>query len=185
MTGEEGRYIRRAEEKLLLKGIRSESCRFWWPRRKLTIRRRGKRVATQAPLFPGYIFLQTESVTPDIYRELKRCEGFVRFLPGNDTIEPLGSEALDLIRHFLSFGEIVEQSRVTFDVNNRIVVVEGPLAGMEGRIVKVNRRKGRAKIRLDLYDDAFLIDLGFETIQPGKEKPEKEKPKKEKSAEKP
>jgi transcriptional antiterminator NusG len=36
--------------------------------------------------------------------------------------------------------------------------------GLEGRIVKVDRRKGRAKIMLDLYNDSFSIDLGFEVI---------------------
>ncbi|TVR69475.1 MAG: antiterminator LoaP [Spirochaetaceae bacterium] len=164
MTGEEPRFIRRAEQRLLLRGFSGESCRLWWPRRKLTIRRRGRRKPTLAPLFPGYLFIQTDEVAPEMYHDLKRTEGFVRFLPDNRNIEPLGAEGLELIRHFLSFGEVVEQSRVTFDVNNRIVVREGPLSGMEGRIVKVDRRKGRAKVRLDLYSDSFLVDLGFETI---------------------
>jgi transcriptional antiterminator NusG len=42
--------------------------------------------------------------------------------------------------------------------------VEGPLMGLEGRIIKVDRRKGRAKINLDLYNDSFTIDLAFEVI---------------------
>ncbi len=170
MTGEEQRFIRRAEQALLLRGIDGESCRFWWPRRKLTIRRKGKREKTLAPLFPGYLFIQTEEITPEVFRDLRRCSGFVRFLPDNQNIEPLGAEGLQLVQHFLSFGEVVEQSRVTFDVNNRIVVKEGPLSGMEGRIVKVDRRKGRAKVRLDLYEDSFLIDLGFETLEPDNRK---------------
>lgn len=166
MTGEEARYIRRADQKLLLRGYDTDTYRLWWPRRKLTIRRKGKRIASLAPLFPGYLFIQTQEITPEMFRDLRSCDGFVRFLPDNKNIEPLGTEGLNLIRHFLSFGEVVEQSRVSFDINNRIVVREGPLAGMEGRIVKVDRRKGRAKVRLDIYEDSFLIDLGFETIEP-------------------
>lgn len=169
MTGEEPRYIRRAEQQLMLRGVPGDAYRFWWPRRKLTIRRRGKREKTLAPLFPGYLFIQTDEITPQIFRDLRRCEGFVRFLPDNQHIEPLGAEGLELVRHFLSFGEVVEQSKVTFDVNNRIVVREGPLSAMEGRIVKVDRRKGRAKVRLDIYEDSFLIDLGFEILEPGSE----------------
>jgi len=53
---------------------------------------------------------------------------------------------------------------VYFNEDSRIVVVEGPLMGLEGRIVKVDRRKGRAKIMLDLYNDSFSIDLAFEVI---------------------
>jgi transcriptional antiterminator NusG len=36
--------------------------------------------------------------------------------------------------------------------------------GLEGKIVKVDKRKGRAKIKLDLYNDSFAIDLAFEVI---------------------
>ncbi|MFW5689149.1 MAG: KOW motif-containing protein, partial [Spirochaetota bacterium] len=47
-----------------------------------------------------------------------------------------------------------------------IEVKEGPLAGLEGRIVKVDRRKQRAKVRLDLYQESFLVDFGFELLAP-------------------
>ena len=67
----------------------------------------------------------------------------------------------------MKFGEIAEPSRVHFDENDRIVVDSGPLQGLEGKIVKVDRRKGRAKIQLDLYTENFLLDLGFEVISKG------------------
>jgi transcriptional antiterminator NusG len=55
---------------------------------------------------------------------------------------------------------------VRFNENDRIEVIDGPLAGMEGRIVRVDRRKGRARVKLDLYDDSFAIDLGIELVTP-------------------
>ena len=63
-------------------------------------------------------------------------------------------------------GPVAGKSRVYFNENSRIVVVDGPLLGLEGKIIKVDKRKGRAKIKLDLYDDSFSIDLAFETIEP-------------------
>jgi transcriptional antiterminator NusG len=50
------------------------------------------------------------------------------------------------------------------------VVLYGPLAGLEGRIVRVDRRKKRAKISLDLYDDSFFVDLAFEVIEKANER---------------
>jgi transcription termination/antitermination protein NusG len=43
-------------------------------------------------------------------------------------------------------------------------VINGPLKGLEGKIVKVDKRKGRAKVKLDLYDESFLVDLSFELL---------------------
>jgi transcriptional antiterminator NusG len=54
---------------------------------------------------------------------------------------------------------------VSFDAERRIRVISGPLKTLEGRIIKVDRRKGRARVRLELYEDAFLIDFGFDAIE--------------------
>lgn len=166
MTGEEPRVLRRADDALSILGIEKNTARLWWPRRKLYIRRRGRRLPTLAPLFPGYLFLETRTKSEAIFRELRRINGVVRFLRNNDDVRPLEARDLDLVRHFLSFGEVIAESLVSFDEDNRIRVKEGPLEGLEGSIVKVDRRKGRAKVKLDMYDDFFLIDLAFEVLQP-------------------
>lgn len=165
MTGEEARILRRATEALTIYGVSQSDVQLRWPRRKLTIRRKRRRLTTLTPLFPGYLFLQMRGDDDGVFREIRRIKGVVRFLRSNDDIRPLESRDLELVRHFLSFGEIITESRVTFDKNNRIVVSEGPLKGLEGMIVKVDRRKGRAKVKLDMYDDSFLIDLAFEVLQ--------------------
>jgi transcriptional antiterminator NusG len=72
---------------------------------------------------------------------------------------------LEVALHFIkNVGPVAGKSRVYFNEKSRIVVIDGPLMGLEGRIVKVDKRKGRAKIKLDLYNDSFTIDLGFEVI---------------------
>jgi len=96
--------------------------------------------------------------------EFKSTEGFYRFLKSNNNITPLSNQDLELVLHFIKTGPIAGKSRVYFDENSRIVVVEGPLCGLEGRIIKVDKRKRRAKISLDLYNDSFTIDLAFDII---------------------
>lgn len=71
---------------------------------------------------------------------------------------------LQIIQHFLGLGPKIGQSLVRFDENDRIVVIEGPLKGIEGSIVKVDKRKQRAKICVDFGGAAHTMDLGFEDI---------------------
>lgn len=71
------------------------------------------------------------------------------------------------IRYFImpyDFGPKIGDSMVHFDENERIVVDEGPLKGLEGSIIKVDRRKQRAKIQLDFHGSTYTLDLGFEDI---------------------
>jgi len=120
-----------------------------------------------AAVFPGYIFVEAED--EDILnhnRLFRRTEGFYRFLRSNRDIKPLAGKDLELVLHFVKkAGPVAGISKVRFDENSRIVVMEGPLSGLEGRIIKVDKRKKRAKVRLNLYDDAFAIDLAFEVME--------------------
>ncbi|MDR2209996.1 MAG: antiterminator LoaP [Spirochaetaceae bacterium] len=143
--------------------------KIYFPKRKLNVRRRGVMVQTTPAVFPGYIFLEIDD--EDSIRHyhwlFRKTEGFYRFLKSNQNIRPLEDRDLETVLHFIKrTGPLAGISRVYFDKNSRIVVVDGPLVGLEGDIIKVDKRKGRAKIKLDLYDDSFTIDLGFEMMKP-------------------
>jgi len=138
-----------------------------FPRRSLEIRRAGKLRTSTSAVFPGYIFIEAENddEIKNCQWEFRQTKGFSRFLRSNQEIIPLADRDLELVLHFIKkAGPIAGRSKVYFNENARIVVVEGPLCGLEGRIVKVDKRKGRAKIMLDIYNDSFSIDLAFEVI---------------------
>jgi transcriptional antiterminator NusG len=162
----------RSEEKYmkLLKALHPDiPYPIYFPQRRIDIRRKGKIRQSTAPVFPGYIFVEARD-EDDILRhqwDFRRTEGFFRFLKSNQNITPLMDRDLELALHFIKkVGPLAGKSKVYFNENSRIVVTEGPLMGLEGQIIKVDKRKGRAKIKLDLYDDSFSIDLAFEVIDP-------------------
>jgi transcriptional antiterminator NusG len=160
----------RAENKFikLFKALHPEiTLPIHFPQRCLDIRRKGKVRPSMSAVFPGYIFIEAENDGEILARqwEFRRTEGFYRFLRSNQDITPLADRDLELVLHFIkNAGPVAGKSKVYFNENSRIVVVEGPLMGLEGRIIKVDKRKGRAKINLDLYNDSFSIDLAFEVI---------------------
>ena len=139
--------------------------RFYWPRRNLRIKRRGVWKVELAPIFPGYLFVEAGEIDATLYHALRGVPGFIRFLLSNDHIVPLEGKDQKLLSNFLAIGEIVEKSVAYFDENRRIRIVSGPLKGLEGLIVKVDRRKGRAKVRMEMYKDSFEIDFGFESME--------------------
>lgn len=133
--------------------------------RRMPIRKGGKVHHELASIFPGYIFIETSDKLPQtLYWALRRTEGFFRFLKSNQDVQPLSGHDLEIVCHFIKAGSVAEKSKVYFDEQDRIVVQEGPLKGLEGSIIKVDKRKGRAKIRLDLDNAPFTIDLAFEVI---------------------
>jgi transcriptional antiterminator NusG len=158
-TRGEEEYLGLAEKLFQNSGVR-----LLWPRRNLRIRTRGKWKDTVAPIFPSYLFVEAEEVTPSMYEVFRKIPGFYHFLPNNKNITPMREDDKTILMHFLSFGDVVDKSVVMFDRDKRIRVLSGPLKGMEGRIVKVDRRKQRARVKLDMYENSFLIDFGFEAL---------------------
>ncbi len=159
-TGVEGRYIRSAEG-FLAPG----DGRFVWPRRALNIRKGGVWSETVAPLYPGYVFWETRELSDSAIMALRKGLGFLKFLPDNYGIAPLNRREHGLFAELIDGGEIIRKSSVVFDENNRIRVIDGPLRRFEGRIVKVDRRKGRAKVALTFHGRTMLADLGFEVLE--------------------
>jgi len=167
----------RSEEKCarLCRGcLPEEAGSLYFPRREMKERRKGIITARLAPVFPGYLFLELEKGENigNYFWILRQTDGFYRFLPSNRRVSPLEGRDLDVVLHFLRCADgtdgTIGVSKAFFDENSRIVIKDGPLLGLEGRIVKVDRRKQRATIMLDLYADSFPVDLSFELIEPKK-----------------
>ena len=163
--------VKTGKEPELLKTIRklneeNHEIQAYFPRRVLYIKKKGIRQKVDAPVFPCYIFLEIDDLSLPLCWQLRKTPNFYHFLPNNQNPLPLADNDLSLLRHFLSFGEVTAPSQVYFDANARICVVEGALKGLEGKIIKVDRRKQRAKVLLDMYTDSFPIDLAFDVIEP-------------------
>jgi transcriptional antiterminator NusG len=159
-AGKEKKYITSA--RFALDG---DETRIIWPRRCLSIRKAGIVKEQTSSLYPGYLFLETKNLTDRAIMMLKNLPGFVRFLKSNVDIQPLDKRDKEIVLELISHGEIIRKSRVVFDANSRIIVVDGPLKKLAGDIVKVDRRKGRAKVKLHLQGMSLLVDLGFEVME--------------------
>lgn len=143
----------------------AQAHKFIYFTRELTIRRGGKNLKELQPLFPSYVIMQTENmIDAETLIELKKLPDFYHFLNSNTEIVPLNDKDLCIIKHFMGIGPKLGSSRVRFDENDRIAVCEGPLKGMEGNIIKVDRRKQRAKIQLNFHGSTYTLDLSFEDI---------------------
>ncbi len=161
-TTKEDTYIKVLSQKL---AFRTEKQNFIFLKRCLPIRKKGIETKETKPIFPGYIFVKADEIDCELYAIMKSTQYFVRFLPENTHIIHLENRDLTLLEHFLRLGGVAKISQVIFDENQRILVKGGPLKGLEGSIIKVDKRKKRAKVALDFANTQFAIDLAFEVIE--------------------
>lgn len=162
-SSKEPQFIEHAKKQLLGE---ENFNRFIFLQRRLTVFRSGKKIRELQRIFPGYVFIETETdLTPEIFAVIRKTPHFYRFLKNNKDVRELQDHDLDIVKHFMSFGETAEESTVYFNDQDRIVVTKGPLKGLEGNIIKVDKRKKRAKIRIDFDNSPLVLDLSFELME--------------------
>ncbi len=158
-TGEEEKFKKKALE---LFEPQESDIKFYYFQRTL---KTSHGIPYEKPLFPGYLFFQIENLTPQVVQALKKVEGFIRILI--DTINPnkiLGPQ-LEELRLFMTHGEHLGISKVEFLPGQNLRVISGPLMGLEGKVYKVNKKRGRITIITSLCNDDRRIDLAFECVQ--------------------
>ena len=164
-TARERTFIERIEKQL---DFHSSSINLLFFQRRLLIKKNGEQKTELRPLFPGYIFVETaEEISSNAVEMFRATQFFTRFLKSNKEITPVTGHDLELLHHFMQFGETADISQVEFDENSRIIVKEGPLKGLEGCIINVDRHKKRVKIKIDFEDSPVTFDLSYTDIEKG------------------
>lgn len=115
-------------------------------------------------LFPGYVLLNGYVGIED-YSLFKDIPGIYKLLKSG--FDPLKIEPneMEIINKLVCNNETIEISNILVE-NGKVLVVDGPLVNLEGQIVSIDRRKGRAKVRLDFLGEDRTVELGVNLLQP-------------------
>ena len=116
-------------------------------------------------LFPGYVFMETQTLERATIETLKKVNGFYHFLADNSVPQKLQGSDLTYYSTFRTNGEVMGISRARFDENQRIKIVEGPLLGFEGKIIRVNKRCQRVTVEIDILGGSKRVDLCYTDAQ--------------------
>ena len=141
--------------------VQSQEARLFFFKKKM---KNAKKIEYEQALFPGYVFLQTDLLDAHLIKAAKSSKNFYRFLNSNQDIQELKGQDREHIKSLLSFGETQGISKARFDSDKRIVIESGPLKGFEGKITRVNKKRGRATVQIDFCNSVMKFDLAFEDL---------------------
>lgn len=141
-----------------------DKYKFIIPTRELKERKNGKWHYVRRKLFPGYIFIKT-SMNIDMYYKLKNAPGIIRLLRSEEEILTVSEEELNILSIFLSNNDSNIGISELYRDKDIIRIISGPLLGLEGQIVKINFRKGRARVSINFMNEVRVVELGIELVE--------------------
>lgn len=151
-------WTRNQYEPRVSEQLRRKRFEVFLPAVRVPSRRRDKRVILAQPLFPGYLFLRF-SPSRGSYVSVASTDGVVRVLgDGWDALQPIPDEQVEAVRRLVTSAEGA-RAVPWLRVGDRVRIVGGPLAGLEGLVR--DRRSGRATfvVNVDLLQRSVGVEL--------------------------
>lgn len=137
---------------------------LYLPCRELLHTTNGRSHKVIMPMFPGYLF---------IYKEVEEFFSEIRHSCLNHHVHPIlyGFRFVAVRAHEMEFlmkltgpEGLVKITECVMDENEMVKIVRGPLKDLTGRILFINKRKKKAKIRIELLNRDVEVSLGFEIL---------------------
>ena len=116
----------------------------------------------EAILFPGYIFVISDQVE-ELYQALKRIPELTKLLGVGEKWTPMTKDDIEIVE-LLSGRERIVKFSEGYIAGDKVVVVKGPLQGMEGTIRKVDRHKRRAYLEIPMFGRVLSAQVGLEIV---------------------
>jgi transcription antitermination factor NusG len=119
----------------------------------------------QRPMFPGYLFLK-HSMEKRSYIEILKARGVVRILEGGwNRLTTIADDEMSAIERVIESGATVLMHPY-FNQGDRVRVVEGPLAGLEGLFVHDKKNRGRLVVSVKLLQTSVAIEVDSDFVEP-------------------
>lgn len=151
-------------EQLVCGQLAAKGFDLFLPTVEAWCRRGGVRRLSRLPLFRGYLFLR-HAMDKETYLEVHKARGLVRVLgerwdrldivpdPEIDAIQRLVHSGLPLLPHpYLREGQ-------------RVRITRGPLADVEGILVRANPKKGLLVVSVNLLRRSVAVQLDCTALE--------------------
>lgn len=153
------------EEKVkkILEKEAGDDYKFIVPTRELKERKDGKWRSVKRKLFPGYVLIKG-IMNIEIYYKLKKINGIIKLLSSEGEALTVEESELRILKILIDNGDNNIGISSLYKENDSVKIVAGPLMGLEGQIIKIDYRKGRAKVSLRFMNEERVVELGIEVV---------------------
>jgi transcriptional antiterminator NusG len=157
-------HTRSRHEEVVFHHLEDKRIFSFLPRLEVWSRRKDRRKKIQKALFPGYVFVH-EVLDPHHRLEILKTPGVVRILGNERGPVAVPDIQIESIQTILGGKSAV--SPFPYLKEGQIVrVVEGPLKGCEGFLLKIKEGKEKLVISVDLLQRSVAVEIDGGSVEP-------------------
>jgi len=156
-------YIASRQEKKVAKQLERDGIAYYLPLQKRLQQWSDRKKWVEFPLFNGYLFVRPDSFQRDKVLELNGVVAYVRY-NGADAI--VRDEEIEIIQRLLQSGYALESqhSPEDFEKGATVMVIDGPLKGQRGEIIRRNDQE-MFLIGFETLGQSIKVELPFQVLK--------------------
>ena len=149
-------------ENVVHEGLIKKSVDVFLPKIRVRSKRRDRKLMIHVPLFPGYVFVKTD-LDPNEHIEILKTTGAVRLIGNRGGPVSIADTTIESLKIMVATEQpIATGSR--FKKGDRVVVVEGPFAGVIGTFVRY-RGQGRVVVHIEALGQYAAVDVSADDVE--------------------
>jgi len=146
------------------KGIRDKFEQIEVPSEAAVEIRRGKKVATDKKLLPGYILVKMQ-MDDDAHHLVMNTARVVGFLGNGGRPSPVPQSEVDRLMNTVAEGEERPRSTIVYEIGEQVKVTDGPFDGFSGMVEDVDTENERLKVAVSIFGRATPVELEYTQVQ--------------------
>jgi len=156
VNGKERKMKEAIEFELEQNGTESIISNLLIPTQKSVQIKRGKKVTVDKNLFPGYIFIECESI--------KEVESNIKHIGGVTSILEQRLSKIEVDRILGTEEESEKELDTNLHLNQKIKIIDGPFNTFVGTIKELYNNNQKAKVNVSIFGRETEIDLDVSQI---------------------
>ena len=134
------------------------------PTHDITEVKRGKRVQRKKKYFPGYVLIKSE-MNNEIYHMIKNIKKVSGFLGSKGSPVPVSDKEIEKILGQIKDGVVQPKSGISYNVGEKVQVIDGPFASFSGLVEDIDEDKSRLKVSVSIFGRPTPVELEYNQVE--------------------
>lgn len=128
------------------------------PKEKKVKIKGGKRKTVEEKIYPGYVLVEM-IVTDDSWYVVRNTPNVTGFIGAGTVPIPASFEEIKSLQQRMEVKE--SEYKIDFSVDNTVKVIDGPFKGFDGKISEIDKKRGKVKVLLNIFNRETPVELDF------------------------
>lgn len=151
-------------EQTVHKAITQKKIEAFLPTVKRKSIRKDRHLMIDFPLFPGYIFVKSQT-TPASQLHILKTIGAVRLLGNHTGPVPVPDSQIESLKLLTMLKtDLITGANIGLKKGDPVMIIEGPMAGVRGEFTH-HKGKGRVVIKIDVLGQYAGVEVEKENVE--------------------